>query len=90
MFPFSINTANKSALELGLEKGYEYYDALITTKTGLAKDDNNRNLVHYLVEKEDKDELEKSIITSFADDVIVGVKGKQASIVVLSYAISVK
>ena len=54
---FARDGKGKSALELGLEKGYEYYDALITTKTGLAKDDNNRNLVHYLVEKEDKDAL---------------------------------
>lgn len=46
-----------SALELGLAKGYEYYDAIITTKTGLAKDDNNRNLVHYLVETENKEAL---------------------------------
>lgn len=30
-----------------------------------------------------KDELEKSIIASIADDVIVGVKGRQASIVVI-------
>lgn len=29
------------------------------------------------------DELEKSIITSFADDVIVGVKGRQANIVII-------
>ena len=32
---------------------------------------------------EDWDELEKSIIANLADDVIVGVKGKQASIVVV-------
>lgn len=39
------------------------------------------------VDKEEKkqewDELEKSIITSFADDVIVGVKGRQANIVII-------
>ena len=34
-------------------------------------------------EKEAWDELEKSIIANLADDVIVGVKGKQASIVVV-------
>ena len=33
--------------------------------------------------KEDWDELEKSIIANLADDVIVGVKGKQANIVVV-------
>ena len=41
----------------------------------------------YVLQQEDKkqewDELEKSIITSFADDVIVGVKGKQANIVII-------
>ncbi|MBE5743759.1 MAG: hypothetical protein E7358_03480 [Clostridiales bacterium] len=39
------------------------------------------------VDKEEKkqewDKLEKSIITSFADDVIVGVKGRQANIVII-------
>jgi hypothetical protein len=37
------------------------------------------------VSKEEKewDELEKSIITSVADDVIVGVKGRKASIVIV-------
>ena len=34
-------------------------------------------------DKEDWDELEKSIIANLADDVIVGVKGKQANIVVV-------
>ena len=33
--------------------------------------------------KEDWDELEKSIIANLADDIIVGVKGKQATIVVV-------
>ena len=34
-------------------------------------------------EESDWDELEKSIIASLADDVIVGVKGKQANIVII-------
>ena len=33
--------------------------------------------------QEDWDELEKSIIANLADDIIVGVKGKQANIVVV-------
>jgi hypothetical protein len=33
--------------------------------------------------KEEWDELEKSIITSIADDVIVGVKGKKANIIIV-------
>ncbi len=60
-----------TALELGLAKGYEYYDAIITTKTGLAKDDNNRNLVHYLVETENQNALayclKKEIPLSYID-----------------------
>ena len=32
---------------------------------------------------EDWDELEKSVIASVADDVIVGVKGKQADIIIV-------
>ena len=43
---------------------------------------NYRNVVHE-ENVEDWDELEKSIIASLADDVIVGVKGKKASIVVV-------
>ena len=43
---------------------------------------NYRNTVKQENE-EDWDELEKSIIANLADDVIVGVKGKQASIVVV-------
>jgi hypothetical protein len=37
------------------------------------------------VEKEEKewDELEKTIIASVADDVIVGVKGKNANIIIV-------
>ena len=34
-------------------------------------------------EKENWDELEKSVIASVADDVIVGVKGKKAEIVII-------
>ena len=34
-------------------------------------------------QKDDWDELEKSVIASVADDVIVGVKGKQAEITVI-------
>lgn len=43
------------------------------------------NYTEYLYqneEKEDKDELEKSIIAKLSDDVIVGLKGKQVEIVI--------
>lgn len=42
-----------------------------------------KNSVQQEEKQESWDELEKSIIASLADDVIVGVKGKQASIVVI-------
>lgn len=68
---FARDGNGKTALELGLAKGYEYYDALITTKTGLAKDDKERNLVHYLVESENESALDyclqKEIPLSYVD-----------------------
>ncbi len=42
-----------------------------------------RNTITQEDNKEEWDELEKSIITSIADDVIVGVKGKKANIVII-------
>ena len=42
-----------------------------------------RSSVKQNTESEEWDELEKSVIASVADDVIVGVKGKQASIVIV-------
>ena len=42
-----------------------------------------KSTVKQQAKEESWDELEKSIIASLADDVIVGVKGKQASIVVI-------
>ena len=42
-----------------------------------------RNSVNPEAQKEDWDELEKSVLASVADDVIVGVKGKQADIIVV-------
>ena len=60
-----------SALSLGLAKGYEYYDVILTTKTGLARDSNGRNIIHYLVEEENENAiaycLEKDIPLSYVD-----------------------
>ena len=42
-----------------------------------------KNTITYEENKEEWDELEKSIIASIADDVIVGVKGKKADIVII-------
>lgn len=60
-----------SALSLGLAKGYEYYDVILTTKTGLARDSNGRNIIHYLVEEENENAiaycLKKDIPLSYVD-----------------------
>ena len=45
--------------------------------------DQYRSLVDKDVQPEEWDELEKSVIASVADDVIVGVKGKQADIIIV-------
>ena len=42
-----------------------------------------KNTITAEVNKEEWDELEKSIIASIADDLIVGVKGKKATIVII-------
>ena len=61
-----------SALNLGLAKGYEYYDVILTTKTGLARDSNGRNIIHYLVEEENENAiaycLKKDIPLSYIDE----------------------
>ena len=68
---FARDAKGLSALELGLEKGYDYYDALLTTKTGLARDTNGKNLIHYLVEAENENALayclKKDIPISYLD-----------------------
>ena len=45
--------------------------------------DQYRTTVQQTEHTEDWDELEKSVIASVADDVIVGVKGKQADIIII-------
>ena len=45
--------------------------------------DNYRNDVKQKERVEDWDELEKSVIASVADDIIVGVKGKRADIIIV-------
>ena len=42
-----------------------------------------KTTVHQEEQSDDWDELEKSVIASVADDVIVGVKGKQADIIIV-------
>ena len=53
--------------------GYSYLWTLEQYKNTLKKEEQS----------EDWDELEKSVIASVADDVVVGVKGKQADIIIV-------
>ena len=68
-----------SAGAFGLEN--EYYDG--TDYTYLWRLAVYRGSVNREEKKDDWDELEKSVIASVADDVIVGVKGKRAEVVII-------
>ena len=63
--------AYRMATGYGDDNNYAYYWSLNQYKNDVKKE-----------EKEAWDELEKSVIASIADDVIVGVKGKNAEIIV--------
>ena len=60
-----------SALELGISRGPEFYESLITTKTGEIRDTQGRTIVHYFAEWENIDALnlciKKAIPVSAAD-----------------------
>lgn len=58
---FARDGQNKTALELAVSKGQEYYDIVISTKTGQMRDVNGRNLVHYLVDWENTAALDYAI-----------------------------
>ena len=58
---FAQDGQNKTALELALAKGQDYFDVVITTKTGQMRDVNGRSLVHYLVDWENTEALEYAI-----------------------------
>lgn len=58
---FARDGQNKTALELALSKGQDYYDVVITTKTGQMRDVNGRSLVHYLVDWENTEALDYAI-----------------------------
>lgn len=58
---FARDGQNKTALEIAAQKGPDYYDIIITTKTGQMRDVNGRSLVHYLVEWENTEALNYAI-----------------------------
>ena len=61
--------------------GFDYCSSMEYSK--LWSLDNYRSAVATEQKTEEWDELEKSVLASVADDIIVGVKGKQADIVVV-------
>ena len=67
------SAANHLSTGYGETYDYSYLWSLEQYKNAVKKDEN----------KEDWDELEKSVIASVADDVIVGVKGMHADIIVV-------
>ena len=75
--PIQAYTASSSAFHLatGYSEGIDY--------SYLWSLEQYRSSVNPEKQKDDWDELEKSVIASVADDVIVGVKGKQAEITVI-------
>lgn len=76
--------------DIAFEANYlatEYYSSMphhsVVDYTYLWSLDHYRSAVKKEEKKEEWDELEKSVIASVADDVIVGVKGKRADITVV-------
>lgn len=58
---FARDGQNKTALEIAMAKGQEYYDIVITTKTGQMRDVNGRSLIHYLVDWENTSALDYAV-----------------------------
>ena len=75
------STMALAASASGLHPATGYYDGI--DYSYLWSLEQYRNSVNKEEEEEAWDELEKSVIASVADDVIVGVKGKQATIVIV-------
>lgn len=46
---FAMDAYGKTALELGMEKGTQFFDAMITTRTGELQDTRGRTIIHYFV-----------------------------------------
>jgi hypothetical protein len=81
---FFLDEARVEALALSsgtLEFGNRYYEGM--DYSYLWRLEEYRSSVRTEEKREDWDELEKSVIASAADDVIVGVKGRQADIIVI-------
>lgn len=58
---FAMDAFGKTALELGMENGTEFFDAMITTRTGQLQDTMGRTIIHYFVESRNLPALEYAI-----------------------------
>ncbi len=58
---FARDGQNKTALEIALSNGQEFYDVVITTKTGQMRDVNGRSIIHYIVDWENTSALDYAI-----------------------------
>ena len=79
-----LDDSNYTGFDLAAESYHfstEYFNH--ADKSYLWSLDQYRNTVKKENKSEDWDELEKSVLASVADDVIVGVKGRQADIVIV-------
>lgn len=79
-----LDSSNYTGFDLASESYHfssEYYN--FSDRSYLWSLDQYRTTVKMEKRAEDWDELEKSVLASVADDVIVGVKGKQADIVII-------
>ena len=79
-----LDDSNYSGFDLSAESYHfstEYYN--FSDRSYLWSLDQYRSNVQKDKKQADWDELEKSVIASVADDVIIGVKGRQADIVII-------
>ncbi len=58
---FSKDAARKTALELALAKGDEWYGVMINQQTGSLRDENGESIVHYFVKTRDEKAIDRCI-----------------------------
>ncbi|MCR4939953.1 MAG: ankyrin repeat domain-containing protein [Treponemataceae bacterium] len=58
---FSKDGTGKTALELGMEEGTSFFDALITKTTAELKDANGRGIVHYFASTKNQEAIDDCI-----------------------------
>lgn len=58
---FAKDASDNTALELGLSKGDEWYEAMITSQTGELRDIDGECIVHYFVKTRDEKAIDRCI-----------------------------